>query len=73
MASPHRPLLGVERALRPALLEGRCVLITLGSIRECWDAAHFLSNAFTGQMGLALVRAAFLLRADKIHLPLAYI
>ena len=72
LASLQRLLLAVERALTPPLLKGRRVLITLGATREYWDAVRFLSNASTGQMGLALARAAFLLGADQIHLLVAH-
>ena len=72
LASLQRLLLAVERALTPPLLKGRRVLITLGATREYWDAVRFLSNASTGQMGLALARAAFLLGADRIHLLAAH-
>ncbi len=72
LASLRRIVLAVERALTPPLLKGRRILITLGATREYWDAVRFLSNASTGQMGLALAQAAYLLGADKVHLLAAH-
>ena len=72
LAAISRIVLEVERSLTPPLLQGRRVLITLGATREYWDAVRFLSNASTGQMGLALARAAYLLGAEEVHLLAAH-
>lgn len=72
LAALRRILLSVERALAPPLLQGKKVLITLGATRERWDAVRFLSNHSTGQMGLALAEAAYILGADEVHLLAAH-
>src|SRR5258708_1289913 len=45
-------------------LRGKKVLITAGPTREHWDPVRFLSNASSGQMGVALALEASRLGAD---------
>lgn len=73
LASMTRLVYAVERALTPPLLVGKRVLITAGATREPWDAVRFLSNRSTGQMALALARAAYLLGAQTVHLLAAHL
>ena len=47
----------VEYALTPKTLEGKHVLITAGPTQEAIDPVRYISNASTGKMGYALVRA----------------
>jgi phosphopantothenoylcysteine decarboxylase/phosphopantothenate--cysteine ligase len=47
----------VEAHFRPKPLAGKKVLITAGATREYLDPIRFLSNASSGQMGVALARA----------------
>ena len=47
----------VEAFLSPKPLAGKRVLITAGATREYLDPIRFLSNASSGQMGVALARA----------------
>ncbi len=47
----------VEYALTPKTLMGKRVLITAGPTQEAIDPVRYISNASTGKMGYALVRA----------------
>ena len=47
----------VEYALTPKTLQGKHVLITAGPTQEAIDPVRYISNASTGKMGYALVRA----------------
>ena len=47
----------VEYALTPKTLKGKHVLITAGPTQEAIDPVRYISNASTGKMGYALVRA----------------
>lgn len=47
----------VEYALTPKTLNGKHVLITAGPTQEAIDPVRYISNASTGKMGYALVRA----------------
>lgn len=47
----------VEYALTPKILEGKHILITAGPTQEAIDPVRYISNASTGKMGYALVRA----------------
>lgn len=47
----------VEYALTPKTLEGKHILITAGPTQEAIDPVRYISNASTGKMGYALVRA----------------
>lgn len=47
-----------------SLLDGKKVLITAGPTREYWDPVRFLTNASSGQMGIALAREAKRLGAN---------
>ncbi len=73
LASIARLVYAVERALHPPLLAGKRILITAGATREPWDPVRFLSNRSTGQMALALARAAYLLGARTVHLLAAHL
>ena len=57
----------VEYALTPKTLEGKHVLITAGPTQEAIDPVRYISNASTGKMGYALVRAC-LNRGAKVTL-----
>ena len=57
----------VEYALTPKTLEGKQVLITAGPTQEAIDPVRYISNASTGKMGYALVRAC-LNRGAKVTL-----
>jgi phosphopantothenoylcysteine decarboxylase/phosphopantothenate--cysteine ligase len=46
-----------EYALTPKTLRGKHVLITAGPTQEAIDPVRYISNASTGKMGYALVRA----------------
>ena len=46
-----------EYALTPKTLSGKHVLITAGPTQEAIDPVRYISNASTGKMGYALVRA----------------
>ena len=46
-----------EYALTPKTLSGKQVLITAGPTQEAIDPVRYISNASTGKMGYALVRA----------------
>ena len=46
-----------EYALTPKTLKGKHVLITAGPTQEAIDPVRYISNASTGKMGYALVRA----------------
>ena len=46
-----------EYALTPKTLQGKHVLITAGPTQEAIDPVRYISNASTGKMGYALVRA----------------
>ena len=50
-------LAAVEYALTPKKLAGKQVLITAGPTQEAIDPVRYISNASTGKMGYALVRA----------------
>ena len=56
-----------EYALTPKTLEGKHVLITAGPTQEAIDPVRYISNASTGKMGYALVRAC-LNRGAKVTL-----
>jgi phosphopantothenoylcysteine decarboxylase/phosphopantothenate--cysteine ligase len=47
----------VEYALTPKTMTGKHVLITAGPTQEAIDPVRYISNASTGKMGYALVRA----------------
>ena len=47
----------VEYALTPKTMKGKHVLITAGPTQEAIDPVRYISNASTGKMGYALVRA----------------
>lgn len=47
----------VEYALTPKTLLGKHILITAGPTQEAIDPVRYISNASTGKMGYALVRA----------------
>lgn len=47
----------VEYALTPKTLESKHILITAGPTQEAIDPVRYISNASTGKMGYALVRA----------------
>ena len=57
----------VEYALTPKTLKGKQVLITAGPTQEAIDPVRYISNASTGKMGYALVRAC-LNRGAKVTL-----
>lgn len=52
------------RAVTPARLQGRRILVTMGPTREFWDPVRFWSNPSSGRMGSALVIAAWIQGAD---------
>ena len=54
----------VLRALTPARLKDKRVLITLGPTREHWDPVRFWSNPSSGKMGCALAIAAWMQGAE---------
>lgn len=56
-----------EYALTPKTLKGKHVLITAGPTQEAIDPVRYISNASTGKMGYALVRAC-LNRGAKVTL-----
>ena len=56
-----------EYALAPKTLKGKHVLITAGPTQEAIDPVRYISNASTGKMGYALVRAC-LNRGAKVTL-----
>ena len=56
-----------EYALTPKTLKGKYVLITAGPTQEAIDPVRYISNASTGKMGNALVRAC-LNRGAKVTL-----
>jgi phosphopantothenoylcysteine decarboxylase/phosphopantothenate--cysteine ligase len=58
MAEPEEILYACQRALGPADLAGRRLLITAGPTREALDPIRFLSNRSSGKMGYALAAAA---------------
>lgn len=58
--------LAALRALSPADLAGRKVLVTLGPTREAWDSVRFWTNSSSGRMGAALATAAWLRGAEVI-------
>lgn len=58
LAAPETIADAVVRALRPADLQGRRILITAGPTREHLDPVRFISNPSTGKMGIALAAAA---------------
>ncbi len=58
MAEPTEILYACQRALGPADLAGRRLLITAGPTREALDPIRFLSNRSSGKMGYALAAAA---------------
>ena len=57
----------VEYALTPKTMTGKHVLITAGPTQEAIDPVRYISNASTGKMGYALVRAC-LNRGAKVTL-----
>lgn len=63
LPDPEVLVAGVRRAMGPALLAARRVLITAGPTREAIDAARFISNPSTGKMGYALASEAYILGA----------
>lgn len=64
LADPAEILAATLRALSPADMAGKRVLISLGPTRETWDAVRFWTNASSGLMGAALATAAWLRGAE---------
>lgn len=59
LASQERLLGAVRRALgRGGELSGRRVVVTAGGTREAVDPVRYIGNRSSGQMGIAIVRAA---------------
>lgn len=58
LAAPETIADAVARALRPADLKGRRILVTAGPTREHLDPVRFISNPSTGKMGIAVAAAA---------------
>lgn len=56
--------LAVLKALSPADMLGKNVLVTLGPTREYWDGVRFWSNPSSGRMGCALATCAWLRGAN---------
>lgn len=52
------------KALTPARLAGRRIMITMGPTREFWDPVRFWSNPSSGRMGAALAIAAWIQGAE---------
>jgi phosphopantothenoylcysteine decarboxylase/phosphopantothenate--cysteine ligase len=52
------------RAITPARLQGRRILISMGPTREFWDPVRFWSNPSSGKMGAALAIAAWIQGAE---------
>lgn len=52
------------RAITPAKLQGRRILISMGPTREFWDPVRFWSNPSSGKMGAALAIAAWIQGAE---------
>jgi phosphopantothenoylcysteine decarboxylase/phosphopantothenate--cysteine ligase len=73
LADPADIVEAARRALTPATLAGRRVLITAGPTREFFDPVRCLTNPSTGAMGVALARAAWRRGASVtlVHGPLA--
>jgi phosphopantothenoylcysteine decarboxylase/phosphopantothenate--cysteine ligase len=49
------------RLLAPKNFTGQNLLVTAGSTREAWDDIRYLANRASGQMGLSLAQAAWLM------------
>ena len=60
LAREEAILAAILRAVTPADLAGKKVLVSLGPTREYFDAARFWSNPSTGRMGACLAMAAWL-------------
>ncbi|MFW5968489.1 MAG: bifunctional phosphopantothenoylcysteine decarboxylase/phosphopantothenate--cysteine ligase CoaBC, partial [Persicimonas sp.] len=65
---PDAPFLldAVDRAVGPARLAGKRVIVTAGPTREHIDPARFISNPSSGRMGYAVARAAAILGAEVV-------
>jgi phosphopantothenoylcysteine decarboxylase/phosphopantothenate--cysteine ligase len=58
MLEPAQLLNEIERALTPAVLAGKRVLLTAGPTQEAIDPVRVLTNRSSGKMGYALAKAA---------------
>lgn len=68
LPDPPEILAAVDRALTPAHLARKRVLITAGPTREAIDPARFISNPSSGKMGYAMAQAARQLGAAHVTL-----
>lgn len=68
LPDPPEILAAVDRAVTPAHLSGKRVLISAGPTREAIDPARFISNPSSGKMGYAMAQAARQLGAARVTL-----
>jgi len=68
LPSEDRIILEAEKCLAPqlAFLKDKSVLLTVGSSREYIDPIRFITNASSGEMGLAMAESSYLMGAGKI-------
>ena len=64
MAEPASICQQLMQAVRPAVLQGKKVLITAGPTREPIDPVRYISNRSSGKMGYALAAAALAAGAE---------
>ncbi len=71
LADPEEIFFHVRKILSPQDYRGKKVLITTGPTREAIDPVRFITNRYSGKMGVALAREAFRRGADVtlIHGP----
>jgi phosphopantothenoylcysteine decarboxylase/phosphopantothenate--cysteine ligase len=63
LPNPKALMRYATRLLTPKPFAGKTFVVTAGATRESWDDLRYLTNRSTGQMGLALAQAAWLMGA----------
>ncbi len=67
MAEPEDIVVRLARAVGPADLRGRHVVVSAGPTHEAWDPVRFLGNRSSGKMGHLIAARAFI-RGAKVTL-----